>query len=221
MGVNLSDLVEGARLATVHHLDTALEIASSQFALLEQGLPLAVLMPYSSQLNELARWYRQLWAESLGKEGKGILPIQAYGPADQHSQLQFYAQGKLLSSVWFMKINQAMVDLALPNTDIAAAKYLSGTNLQDILKAEQESTALALTEIGRPNATITIEKITPQASGELFMIFELAVVYLATMLGVNAFDQPGVEQSKQMMYALLGHPDYAEMRAKIQQIKRI
>jgi glucose-6-phosphate isomerase len=165
-------------------------------------------MPYSVQLQEFGRWFRQLWAESLGKEGRGILPINAVGPADQHSQLQFYNQGELLQSMLFVTVSPANNELKVPPTQIQAAAYLSGHSFAEILQVEQQATALSLYRHGRSSMTLHLAELTPTALGQLFMCFELAVTYLGELLQVNTFDQPGVEESKQMMYALLGRPGF-------------
>lgn len=222
MGVAIKPLVDGAAVAAS---DTAFrqlaqEIASSQFQLYQQGIKLCVMMPYAIQLGEFARWFRQLWAESLGKAGKGIMPIQAWGPADQHSQQQFYNEGEPLQSLLFLRLETRAKDYDIAEVDIADVKYLQGHSFLEILNIEQETAALALKKVGRPAATLIIEELTPATLGQLFMLFELAVVYLAEMLGVNAFDQPGVEEGKQMIYALLGQSGYQEKKEEIDQLRK-
>jgi glucose-6-phosphate isomerase len=206
MGVNISDLVNGALefIQSKENRSSIYEYVSAQYRLFLQGLPVVVLMPYSVRLEEFARWFRQLWAESLGKDGTGILPIQARGPADQHSQVQFYAQGSPLMSLLFIALEKPVQNYTLPATDIPSLMYLSGHTFQEINLAEQKATAQALYEAGRPSATITLEKLDASSLGSLFIFFELGVVFAAEVLQVNAFDQPGVEQGKQIMYRLLG-----------------
>lgn len=217
MGVDIDEFLDGGRYAIREFQGIAQEIAKSQFLLNKQGIDLAVLMPYAIQLNEFSRWYRQLWAESLGKEGKGILPIQAYGPADQHSQVQFYTQGKLLQSLLFLKIEQRE-DFPIEDVDIEAIKYLAGHSFHEILNVEQYATELALKKIGRPSAVLSIEKLNAFGLGALFLLFELTVVYLAEMFEINAFDQPGVEEGKQIMYALLNRDGWEEKRKEVEKL---
>lgn len=222
MGVDIQSLVDGA-LQLADESDQrhqAEAFAASQFQLYHQGTKLVAMMPYSSRLNEFARWFRQLWAESLGKQDKGILPIQARGPADQHSQAQFYNQGSPLLSVLFLRINQRSESFTLSEVDIEAVQYLQGHDFQHILNVEQEATALALFKAGRPSGTMALDRLDAYSLGQLFMFFELAVVYVAEMLAVNAFDQPGVEEGKQLMYALLGRDGFDHKRAEIEQLKQ-
>jgi glucose-6-phosphate isomerase len=221
MGVDIEALLAGARqVATdVQARRIAQEIASSHFLLYQQGLKVVVVMPYSIQLEEFARWFRQLWAESLGKAGKGILPIQARGPADQHSQVQFYSEGESLLSLLFIKVAHRANELVIPPTDISEVQYLSGHTFHEIINNELDATALALFKQGRPSAVLEVSELTPASLGGLFMLFELGVVYLAEMLGVNAFDQPGVEEGKQMMYALLGKAGFENKKAEIDQLR--
>jgi len=206
MGVACEGLLTGARAfaSDGSQRQMAYDFAATQYQLYQQGMQVVVCMPYSIALEEFARWFRQLWAESLGKDGKGILPIQSRGPADQHSQGQFYNQGAPLQSVLFLRVEQPMQDFVLPTTDIPELTYLTGHTFQEICLAEQTATAQSLVEVGRPSATLTLKHLDAQTLGALFLFFELAVVHVAQLLEVNAFDQPGVEQGKQIMYRLLG-----------------
>lgn len=210
MGVNLQELLTGAlefaQDTTARQL--AQTLAVTQWQLWQKGTKVTVLMPYAVQLQEFGRWFRQLWAESLGKEGKGILPIKAFGPADQHSQLQFYNEGEMLQSFIFIRLEKRAQDFTLPHTDIEQVKYLSGHSFGEIINIEQESTALSLYKHGRASATLSVTELNAYSLGQLFLCFELAVVYLAELLHINAFDQPGVEESKQLMYGLLGREGF-------------
>lgn len=222
MGVDIDALVTGALKAAESETFRKMtqEFAATQYQLYSQGTKVVAMMPYAVQLEEFCRWFRQLWAESLGKDNKGILPVQARGPADQHSQAQFYNQGEPLQSLFFLRILQPAADFTIEEVDIEAMSYLKGHSFQEMLLIEQEATALALKKAGRPSVSITIQRMTAQGLGELFMFFELAVVYVAEMLGVNAFDQPGVEEGKQMMYALLGKDGFADKKTEIDQLRQ-
>jgi glucose-6-phosphate isomerase len=221
MGVDVDTLLQGARdfFALSENMQMAAAFAATQFELYEQGTKVVVMMPYSIQLEEFCRWFRQLWAESLGKNGKGILPIQARGPADQHSQGQFYNEGSPLQSLFFLRVNERAENYTLEQIDLADATYLEGHTFHEIINSEQEASALALKKQGRPSATLAVQEVTANAMGQLFAFFEMAVVYLAAMLDVNAFDQPGVEEGKQMMYALLGRPGFEEKKKEIEKLR--
>jgi glucose-6-phosphate isomerase len=205
LDIDIEAFLTGAR-EFVHSSEgqaLALEFALSQFQLFTQGTKVAVLMPYSIQLEETARWFRQLWAESLGKNETGILPIQARGPADQHSQLQFYTSGSPLQSLIFIRIENRPDPITLPQTDVAGVEYLSGHTFHEIVNAEQRATALSLAKAGRPSVTISLQQLDAYSLGQLMLFFELSVAYLAELLSVNAFDQPGVEEGKQILHGLL------------------
>lgn len=206
MDIKGDELVEGAREFFSSQKSRALAygLASDQYLLYQQGLKLVVMMPYLWRLDEFARWFRQLYAESLGKDGKGLLPIQARGPADQHSQLQFYAQGEALSSIIFIGVNNVAKDYWLPSKVEPALAELSGKSLHSLRQLQLQATSESLYEIGRPSTTITIDRLSERSLGELFALFELSVVALAEMIGVNAFDQPGVEAGKKRLHDLLG-----------------
>lgn len=218
MGVTIEDFLTGGKFAVENYHSLAAEIARDQFLLYQQGIHLNVIMPYSVQLDEFGRWYRQLWAESLGKDGKGVLPIAAHGPADQHSQVQYYNEGRLMHSVLFLRIEERLDDFKFDEVDVAGVEYLLGHSFHEIINVEQQATALSMKKFGRPTATLSIEQLDTKSLGGLFLIFEMAVVYLAEMLEVNAFDQPGVEEGKQMMYALLGREGWEEKKQEIENL---
>jgi len=222
MGVEIEKLIEGALdfAQDQNARKFAQDFAMHQFELYSQNTKVAVMIPYSVQLEEFARWFRQLWAESLGKDGKGILPIQARGPADQHSQLQFYNQGSFLQSLLFVRVESRSEEVLIRGVDIPAVQYLENHSFNELINTEQEATALSLKKVGRPSATLKIEKIDELSLGQMFMFFELAVVYLGEMLGINAFDQPGVEESKQMLYALLGRVGFEEKKKEIEDLRK-
>lgn len=221
LGADIEQMIAGAQSVVGQFMDnpndsTPLLIAWSQYLLQLQGIKTAVIMPYSTRLTEFARWFRQLWAESLGKQGTGILPIQARGPADQHSQLQFYTEGELLSSFWFINIRDHDRSHHIHNSDVEGLEYLSGKNFADLINIEYQATKGSLLNSGRPNATIEIDDLNAFTLGELFMTFELAVVCLGEFMEINPFDQPGVQESKDMIYALLGRDGYEEKLRELQ-----
>lgn len=207
MGISVVDLMKGARewATSQEKRNKAYEFAASQFQLLTQGIRITVAMSYAVRLQSFTAWFRQLWAESLGKNGTGILPVQAKGPADQHSQVQFYAQGAPIMSLLFIQIAHSEHDYFVPDTDISELSYLSGKSFNQICKAQQVATAQALHQAGRPSALLEIEELSAYTIGSAIVFFELAVVVVAELLKVNAFDQPGVEQGKKITNELLGN----------------
>lgn len=169
------------------------------------GLSTHVLMPYSERLRIFGTWYRQIVAESLGKDGKGPTPIAALGVTDQHSQLQLYMEGPKDKIVTFVNIEQFGSKLHVPRSVsmIPSLSYLANTSFSSIIHAEMQGTARALLQAGRPNGTISITRVSSGSLGALFMFFEITTALQGHAIGVNPYDQPGVEQSKHMTRSLL------------------
>ena len=164
----------------------------------ERGLANTVLMPYCDRLDAFALWYRQLWAESLGKDGAGTTPIRALGPVDQHSQLQLYLDGPRDKMFTLVTLDCAgdgpRIDAAL--ADDPALQYLGGRTMGDLLDAEQRATAESLARRGRPARRFHLDRLDETTLGALLMHFMLETIIAADLLGVDAFDQPAVEQGK-------------------------
>jgi glucose-6-phosphate isomerase len=189
------------------------------------GRRVSVMMPYSARLRDLADWYRQLWAESLGKaidrNGRtvnvGPLPVKALGVTDQHSQLQLYAEGPDDKLITFVGVEEfaETVPIPAPGPEGESLAYLGGHTLAELLWAEQKSTAWALSQKGRPSLTITIPRVDAFSMGALIYLLEVATAIAGELYDVDAFDQPGVESSKQATYALMGRPGYEALAGQI------
>jgi glucose-6-phosphate isomerase len=208
MGIDIEELLEGANVAVEETVkfgpeSVAFQLAWNQYLFFNQEIYSVVCMPYSARLNEFARWFRQLWAESLGKDEVGVMPIQAYGPADQHSQLQFYTQGAFLASILFIRVSDHRSSHIIENVEIPELSFLAGKDFADIINVEQSAVVQSLTNAGRPSSTLEIDQVDADTLGEMFMTFELAVTFLAELLQINAFDQPGVEDSKHIIHQML------------------
>jgi glucose-6-phosphate isomerase len=181
----------------------------------KHGRPIQVLMPYSDALRDMADWFVQLWAESLGKHrvagdaGVGPTPLGALGATDQHSKVQLFMEGPGDKTVTFIGVEEGATDVTIPklHADVPELAYLGGHQLGELLDIERRATAGALARRGRPNMTLTLERVDPFHVGALFMFLELATAYAGRLYGVNAFDQPGVELGKQFTYAMLGRSD--------------
>jgi glucose-6-phosphate isomerase len=160
--------------------------------------PIAVLMAYADRLERFTRWYVQLWAESLGKDGKGTTPIGALGPVDQHSQLQLFIGGprdKLFTVVTVGTAGRGPrieADLA----KLAGEPEFAGKTIGDLVSAEGRATAETLAKNGCPVRAIHIERLDEASLGELLMHFMLETIIAAHLLGVDPFDQPAVEEGK-------------------------
>ncbi len=164
---------------------------------LERNISNVVMMPYSDRLGKFSQWYVQLWAESLGKEGKGATPIAAQGPVDQHSQLQLYLDGKPhMLTLIRRDCRGEGPGLSEELTSLVGAEYLSGRTAGDLVYAEQNAIHDALIEAGRPVRTIDIEQMDEEILGGLMMHFMLETILAGGLLGIDPYDQPAVERGK-------------------------
>ncbi len=165
-----------------------------------------VLMPYEGRLEQFAAWYQQLWAESLGKDGKGTTPIRALGPVDQHSQLQLYLDGPLDKFFTIITTDQdgegPVIDSVL--ADDPDLGYLAGHTIGDLVTAEGLATIEALIQRGRPLRHIRLKQVNERSLGALMMHFMLETVIAANLFGVNPYDQPAVELGKKLTRDYLG-----------------
>jgi glucose-6-phosphate isomerase len=165
---------------------------------LAKAKPIAVLMAYADRLERFTRWYVQLWAESLGKDGKGTTPIGALGPVDQHSQLQLYIAGPrdklftILTTGTAGRGPRIAADLAR----LAGEDDFAGKTMGDLVAAQGRATAETLAKNGCPVRTIHVERLDEASLGELLMHFMLETIIAAHLLGVDPFDQPAVEEGK-------------------------
>ncbi len=184
-----------------------------------QGKNISVLMPYEYKLKKFGAWYRQLWAESLGKHGKGQTPVAALGPTDQHSQLQLYQDGPHDKQITFI-VTKEKADITTPVMPIPALRYFGKKKLLHILHEEHATTAVSLLKGGRAQGTITITELTPYSVGQLIYFFELATAYSGALYNLNAFDQPGVEQSKNFLHASLGNKKLAPLKKDLERLRK-
>ncbi len=164
----------------------------------ERGLTQSVMITYEDRLAPFGLWYRQLWAESLGKDGVGTTPIRALGTTDHHGQLQLYLAGPRDKMFTMVMPATAGAGAALPAelAEAAGAGNLGGRTLGDLLDAAARATAETLARNGRPVRRFRLEVVDEAALGSLQMHFMIETILAADLLGVNAFDQPAVEEGK-------------------------
>jgi glucose-6-phosphate isomerase len=171
----------------------------------EKGISKTVMMPYADRLARLAAWYAQLWAESLGKKGEGTSPIAALGPLDQHSQLQLFMDGPRDQMITLLRVpttgDGPRLDPDLAR--LAGADYLAGRHVGDIVAAQADALPEALAQAGRPVRTIDVDALDETTIGALLMHFMLETILAGRLLGVDPFDQPGVELAKVLTRARL------------------
>ena len=233
-GLDVTGLVEGARAMRDRVLEPDLRQNPALFLATalaahhqDRGRPMVVMMPYVDALYDTADWFRQLWAESLGKandvDGKpvhvGPTPIASRGATDQHSQLQLYAEGPDDKTYLFLSPRERP-PLPLPRSEPALAEpedygYLAGRDMGALLDAELRGTVASLTRRGRPNAHLALDRVEATALGELLMLLMAATAYAGPLYRVNPFDQPGVEEAKQLAYAALGRPGFEHLSAHV------
>lgn len=229
VGIDTAQLLAGARDMAERSAtsgDRLTQNPAGVFATLQYladtklGRHIHVLMPYSDPLRDLADWFVQLWAESLGKHratgdaGVGPTPFGALGATDQHSKVQLFMEGPPDKTVAFISVREGGVDLTIPrlHSNVKELGYLGGHQLGELLSIEQRATAGALARRGRPNMTIHVDRVDAWHLGALFMLLEIATIYAGELYGVNPLDQPGVELGKQFTYAMLGRPDAEQAR---------
>ena len=184
-----------------------------------------VMMPYSSKLYGIADFFRQLWAESLGKRfdktGKevhtGQTPIKALGVTDQHSQVQLYVEGPFDKLLVFLEVERFGKRVDIPDTfsDRPELAYLAGSSLNELMKVENDGTRYALATHNRPYISIKLPEISAHTVGQLIYMLELATAFAGGLYQVNPFDQPGVEFGKNYTYAMMGREGYDDLRAEI------
>jgi glucose-6-phosphate isomerase len=165
----------------------------------ERGINITVLMPYVDRLNTFAFWYRQIWAESLGKEGNGTTPAVALGTVDQHSQVQLYLGGPADKLFTILIQDTAGQGTRLTPAMLGGDKaldYLANQTMGDLLLAEADATAATLVKAGRPTRVMRISTLDERVLGALMMHFILETIFAAELWGIDAFDQPAVEDAK-------------------------
>ncbi len=223
-GVDIEKLMEGAKEAKaeyenpVYSENAAMQYAAARNILLEKGKALELLVSYEPSFSQMAEWWKQLYGESEGKDGKGIFPCSAIFSMDLHSLGQFVQDGtrNLFETVVRFEKSQKSVKVGIDEENGDGLNFLAGMDLQEINEKARLGTLAAHTEGGVPNIVITCAERSPEEIGKLIYFFEIACGVSGYMLGVNPFNQPGVESYKKNMFALLGKPGYEDMKAEIE-----
>jgi glucose-6-phosphate isomerase len=236
LGLDVESLMSGARQAAATARkpfleNPALVAAFIQFVLeRERSKRILVLFPYSQSLWKFAFWFKQLWGESLGKKmdrrGRevyyGQTPTAALGVTDQHSQLQLFIEGPNDKAFLFWNVKEFRHPLPIshPYSDFDSMRYLEHKSVADLFRAEKRATEIALTESGRPNATITVDRIDASTLGELIMFAEYFTAYAGEFYDIDAFDQPGVEYGKKLTFAMMGREGFEQYNRRIEETHR-
>ena len=213
-GADIDKLMEGAAhfreicLNKDYAENPALLYAAVRNILYRKGKSVEILANYEPSLHFISEWWKQLYGESEGKDQKGIFPASVDLTTDLHSMGQFIQDGSRLMFETVLKVEKARRDFTLKSADndIDCLNYLSGKTMDYVNKCAMEGTIAAHVEGNVPNLLIEIPEQTEFHLGELFYFFEFAVGVSGYMLGINPFDQPGVEFYKANMFRLLGKP---------------
>ena len=224
VGLDIDKIINGIKDIDLELKNTDIhQNIAAQFALIhylmdtKKGKRSTVLMPYSSRLKYIPDWYVQLIAESLGKKynrageivNAGLTPIKAYGATAQHTKLQLFNEGPNDKVVTFIRVGEFDTTLDIPKIfEYTGIGYLGGKTVNDLLRAEMYSTKVSLVDNQRPSLSITIDKIDEYNIAQLLYMLEVQTAISGELYNINAFDQPGVEQVKDYMYALMGRAGY-------------
>ncbi|MDR0368232.1 MAG: glucose-6-phosphate isomerase [Bacteroidales bacterium] len=221
-GLDIRALLNGAKSMRLHLLESSANIAS-RYALcrnylLKQGYNIEVLSSFNPCLYFMIEWWKQLFGESEGKDRKGIFPAGMIYTTDLHSMGQYMQEGQRIFFETFLSVAKTNNPCKVPydKDNLDNLNFLAGKRIADINEAAQQATILAHQQGDAPIMQITIDALDEENLGRLIYFFEYACAVSADILGVNPFDQPGVELYKNNMYALLNKPGYED---KYRQIK--
>lgn len=223
-GVDIKALVDGAKKMetecgthTPMEANPAMLYAAARTALYRKGKKIEILASYEPKLANIGEWWKQLYGESEGKEGKGIFPASVTLTADLHSMGQYIQEGErsLFETVINVENAQYKVNIEANEDNLDGLNFLAGKSLSEVNKMAQLGTSIAHVDGGVPNIELSIERINAFNIGQLLYFFEKACGISGYALGVNPFDQPGVEAYKANMFALLNKPGYEKQHAEI------
>ena len=224
-GINIDDLMTGAKDAMNDFANKnmnenqALQYAAVRNILHRKGKDLELMVNYEPRVHYLAEWWKQLFGESEGKEGKGLYPTSADFSADLHSLGQYIQQGQRLFFETVVSIGKPEVEFVIESDkeNLDGLNFIAGKTLDYVNKKATDGVILAHVDGNVPNLGINIPEVTPYHLGYTFYFFEKACGVSGYVLGVNPFDQPGVEAYKKNMFALLGKPGYEEEGKKLEE----
>ncbi len=226
-GADIDKLMEGAQAGRKAALEASFEdndavkYAAVRNILLRKGKAIEILANYEPSVHYVSEWWKQLYGESEGKDQKGIFPASVDLTTDLHSMGQFIQDGSRNMFETVINIEKSREEIILEEepVDLDGLNYLAGKNVDFVNKSAMNGTILAHTDGQVPNLMVTVPEVNEFYLGELFYFFEFACGVSGYLLGVNPFNQPGVESYKKNMFALLGKPGYEEQREEL--LKRL
>jgi glucose-6-phosphate isomerase len=233
-GIDIDSLLEGAR-----DMDTRVKCedfkknpaainAAINYHFYNNNKKISVMMPYSYHLKDLSDWYRQLWAESLGKKEDlkgndvhiGPTPVKALGTTDQHSQVQLYREGPNDKLFTFLQVRNFDKDIKIgPAPEYAQELgFLAGKDLSELLNNEKKATEYALLESERPCLTAVFPEVNAYTVGQFIYLFEVTTSLAGALFNINPYDQPAVELGKEAAFALMGREGYEQLAQEIKHL---
>ena len=224
-GIDIEELVNGA-LAMENYCkenrnsdNVVAKYAVARQALYHDGKTNEILVSYEPRLSYIAEWWKQLYGESEGKEGKGIFPASDIFTTDLHSMGQYIQEGlrNLFETIISVEKPSREIRIPLADNDLDQLNYIAGKRLSEVNRTAETATILAHVDGGVPNIIIQIPEISARTIGELIYFFEMGCALSGYMLEVNPFDQPGVEAYKKNMFALLGKKGFEERAAALRE----
>jgi len=225
-GLDIEKLIGGARSMMEQCLasadpekNPAIRYAAIRNALYQSGKPVEILVNYLPNLYFFTEWWKQLYGESEGKENKGIFPAGVGFTTDLHSMGQYIQEGTRLMFETILSVENSGKELRVPfmEKDPDGLNFLAGKRLTGINHMAEMGTLLAHVDGGVPNIRISVTELTEETLGELIYFFEFSCALSGYLLGVNPFDQPGVEAYKKNMFALIGKPGFEEQEKKLRE----
>ncbi len=230
-GIDIDSLLAGARDMDKRvsdedfHKNPAAINAAINYHFYNRGKRNSVMMPYSYALKDMADWYRQLWAESLGKAKDlsggevhiGPTPIKALGATDQHSQVQLYREGPNDKLFTFLQVNNFGRELKIGPSPKCAEElgFLAGADMAALLNSEKKATEYVLVCDKRPCLTVEFDEVNAYTVGQFIYLYEVTTSFAGALFGINTYDQPAVELGKEATFALMGKAGYEELAEKI------
>ncbi len=223
-GIDIDSVMAGAGNAMIRYTDSvyeendAVKYAVARNILAAKGKEIEVLVNYEPGLQYFSEWWKQLYGESEGKNGKGIFPASVNFSTDLHSMGQFIQDGKrnLFETVIKVENSRRNFTIEKDENDLDGLNFLAGKTLHEVNENAFKGTLLAHNDGGVPNLILSVDRLDEDNFGQLVYFFELACAVSGYLSGVNPFDQPGVEAYKKNMFALLGKPGYEDLKATLE-----
>ena len=222
-GIDIEELMSGAEVGRIAYKNEELnenisyKYAAVRHLLYERGKTTEILVNYEPALQYFGEWYKQLFGESHGKDGKGIFPASVNFSTDLHSMGQYIQDGmrNIFETVINVENPVESIEIEYNEEDMDGLNFVAGKTIDFVNKKAMEGTILAHREGGVPNIVLSVPKLEAKSIGELIYFFEMSCAIGGYLMGINPFDQPGVEAYKKNMFALLGKPGYEELKDEL------